>query len=221
MDEWFKSHAWKACVGLSPPRVRIPPSPPQSKNPCNSMSYKGFLVSDGSNIGSNEWLAYRSTCTVRAATCTPPASRASRFNACRTTACQRVAIYHASCCTFNQLGNAQQRLRHEVRTRFVARRCPSRQPGRSCAADASDRGAARHARGLVNTMKSLRLCIRTGSIIGRVIDQNTAVTVRRWLQKQKATLRWLFAFQTNDPEIVFGGNGEIRTLDEALHPILP
>ena len=28
VDERFKSHAWKACVGLSPPRVRIPPSPP-------------------------------------------------------------------------------------------------------------------------------------------------------------------------------------------------
>jgi hypothetical protein len=29
VDEWFKSHAWKACVGLSPPRVRIPPAPPK------------------------------------------------------------------------------------------------------------------------------------------------------------------------------------------------
>ena len=28
VDEWFKSHAWKACVGLNPPRVRIPPAPP-------------------------------------------------------------------------------------------------------------------------------------------------------------------------------------------------
>ena len=26
--EWFKAHAWKACVGLPLPRVRIPPSPP-------------------------------------------------------------------------------------------------------------------------------------------------------------------------------------------------
>ena len=29
MDERFKSHAWKACVGLNPPRVRIPPAPPE------------------------------------------------------------------------------------------------------------------------------------------------------------------------------------------------
>ena len=27
MDERFKSHAWKACVGLNLPRVRIPPLP--------------------------------------------------------------------------------------------------------------------------------------------------------------------------------------------------
>jgi hypothetical protein len=26
--ERFKAHAWKACVGLPLPRVRIPPSPP-------------------------------------------------------------------------------------------------------------------------------------------------------------------------------------------------
>ena len=24
---WFKAHAWKACVGLPPPRVQIPPFP--------------------------------------------------------------------------------------------------------------------------------------------------------------------------------------------------
>ena len=28
MAERFKAHAWKACVGLPLPRVRIPPSPP-------------------------------------------------------------------------------------------------------------------------------------------------------------------------------------------------
>jgi hypothetical protein len=26
--EWFKAHAWKACVGETLPGVRIPPSPP-------------------------------------------------------------------------------------------------------------------------------------------------------------------------------------------------
>ena len=30
MAERFKAHAWKACVGLPLPRVRIPPSPPLS-----------------------------------------------------------------------------------------------------------------------------------------------------------------------------------------------
>src|SRR5215475_5975310 len=30
MSEWFKEHAWKACVGETLPRVRIPLSPPPS-----------------------------------------------------------------------------------------------------------------------------------------------------------------------------------------------
>ena len=30
MAEWFKAHAWKACVGETLPRVRIPLSPPVS-----------------------------------------------------------------------------------------------------------------------------------------------------------------------------------------------
>ena len=37
VDERFKSHAWKACEGSNPPRVRIPPSPPEIANktgPC-------------------------------------------------------------------------------------------------------------------------------------------------------------------------------------------
>jgi hypothetical protein len=29
VDERFKSYAWKAYVGLNPPRVRIPPLPPK------------------------------------------------------------------------------------------------------------------------------------------------------------------------------------------------
>ena len=28
MAEWLKAHAWKACVGETLPRVRIPLSPP-------------------------------------------------------------------------------------------------------------------------------------------------------------------------------------------------
>ena len=28
MSEWLKEHAWKACVGVTLPRVRIPLSPP-------------------------------------------------------------------------------------------------------------------------------------------------------------------------------------------------
>ena len=31
MSEWLKEHAWKACVRLRVPRVRISPSPPQNK----------------------------------------------------------------------------------------------------------------------------------------------------------------------------------------------
>src|SRR4030095_3258537 len=30
MSEWLKEHAWKACVGETLPRVRIPLSPPAS-----------------------------------------------------------------------------------------------------------------------------------------------------------------------------------------------
>src|SRR5262245_55373655 len=30
MSEWLKEHAWKACVGETVPRVRIPLSPPAS-----------------------------------------------------------------------------------------------------------------------------------------------------------------------------------------------
>ena len=32
MAEWFKAHAWKVCVLLKVPRVRIPVSPPKIKN---------------------------------------------------------------------------------------------------------------------------------------------------------------------------------------------
>ncbi len=30
VSEWLKEHAWRACVGETPPRVRIPASPPAS-----------------------------------------------------------------------------------------------------------------------------------------------------------------------------------------------
>ena len=33
MAEWFKAHAWKVCVLLKVPRVRIPVSPPKIKKP--------------------------------------------------------------------------------------------------------------------------------------------------------------------------------------------
>ncbi len=44
MDERFKSHAWKACEGSNPPRVRIPPDPPENKNPATA-TLQGFLLS--------------------------------------------------------------------------------------------------------------------------------------------------------------------------------
>jgi hypothetical protein len=36
MDEWFKSHAWKACSGLKLTGVRIPVSPPEIKAPADA-----------------------------------------------------------------------------------------------------------------------------------------------------------------------------------------
>src|SRR5215468_8136194 len=36
MSEWFKEHAWKACVGETLPRVRIPLSPPPSVAPLSA-----------------------------------------------------------------------------------------------------------------------------------------------------------------------------------------
>ncbi len=32
MDEWFKSHAWKACLGLYLTGVRIPVFPPNAQH---------------------------------------------------------------------------------------------------------------------------------------------------------------------------------------------
>lgn len=44
MDEWFKSHAWKACIGESLSGVRIPLSPPEIglKTP-QELGSAGFL----------------------------------------------------------------------------------------------------------------------------------------------------------------------------------
>src|SRR5215468_11104414 len=38
MSEWFKEHAWKACVGETLPRVRIPLSPPPTLAHAHSVS---------------------------------------------------------------------------------------------------------------------------------------------------------------------------------------
>ena len=42
MSEWLKEHAWKACIGISLSRVRIPPSPPLLSSPVERL---GFFVS--------------------------------------------------------------------------------------------------------------------------------------------------------------------------------
>ena len=42
VSEWLKEHAWKACIGLSLSRVRIPPSPPLLRSPVERL---GFFVS--------------------------------------------------------------------------------------------------------------------------------------------------------------------------------
>jgi hypothetical protein len=41
MSEWFKEHAWKACVGVTPPWVRIPLSPFKRK-PLNGAGFGGL-----------------------------------------------------------------------------------------------------------------------------------------------------------------------------------
>ena len=40
MAEWFKAHAWKVCVLSKVPRVRIPVSPPITKN---LLSYENMI----------------------------------------------------------------------------------------------------------------------------------------------------------------------------------
>ncbi len=58
VSEWPMEHAWKVCVRLSVPRVRIPPLPPDTRKP----AYAGFFVSAGRG-GIDSQL---STTTVRA-----------------------------------------------------------------------------------------------------------------------------------------------------------
>jgi hypothetical protein len=43
MSEWLKEHAWKACVGETLPRVRIPLSPPPH---AGSSREEGWLAVD-------------------------------------------------------------------------------------------------------------------------------------------------------------------------------
>jgi hypothetical protein len=44
MDERFKSHAWKACIGSNLSGVRIPFSPPKMNDkPLNPKGFNGFL----------------------------------------------------------------------------------------------------------------------------------------------------------------------------------
>ena len=42
MAEWLKAHAWKVCVLLKVPRVRIPVSPPKFKNYLKKTFYLFF-----------------------------------------------------------------------------------------------------------------------------------------------------------------------------------
>ena len=60
VSEWPKEHAWKACVGVTPPRVRIPPSPPHSYSepgmelgPCASSSFEPCQARKGAALRGN------------------------------------------------------------------------------------------------------------------------------------------------------------------------
>jgi pyrroline-5-carboxylate reductase len=44
MAEWFKAHAWKVCVLLKVPRVRIPVSPPNLKKPFKNETYSLLFI---------------------------------------------------------------------------------------------------------------------------------------------------------------------------------
>ena len=61
VSEWPKEHAWKACVGVTPPRVRIPPSPPSEfwcepvmeLGPCASSSFEPCQTRKGAALRGN------------------------------------------------------------------------------------------------------------------------------------------------------------------------
>jgi hypothetical protein len=61
VSERPKEHAWKACVGVTPPRVRIPPSPPQCTEnepgmelgPCASSSFEPCQARKGAALRGN------------------------------------------------------------------------------------------------------------------------------------------------------------------------
>src|SRR4051812_38030547 len=42
MAEWLKAHAWKACIGETLSRVRIPVSPPETLGPAKPTHYLVF-----------------------------------------------------------------------------------------------------------------------------------------------------------------------------------
>ena len=44
MAEWFKAHAWKVCVLLKVPRVRIPVSPPDIKKDLLNKGLIGIIM---------------------------------------------------------------------------------------------------------------------------------------------------------------------------------
>src|SRR5688572_21122031 len=44
MSEWLKEHAWKACVGETLPRVRIPLSPPSASARAKSQAGYGEMA---------------------------------------------------------------------------------------------------------------------------------------------------------------------------------
>src|SRR2546430_16756076 len=52
MAEWLKAHAWKACVGETLPRVRIPLSPPVFRP--LSFLFVGFRLWSSTDIGKRE-----------------------------------------------------------------------------------------------------------------------------------------------------------------------
>ena len=58
MSEWLKEHAWKACVGETLPRVRIPLSPPPPRTgevPCLDQAGTSPLARQSLNAPGRAW----------------------------------------------------------------------------------------------------------------------------------------------------------------------